>query len=101
MYRSTFSLLWQQLELNKENKHLGRFTADERVPVSNGLDDVEKWKFLPLPGLELRPLDRPYCSKSLYWLLHRGAIIKNRALYILGVGYILVVPYIYIVIVRE
>jgi hypothetical protein len=24
-----------------------------------GLDDVEKIKFLALPGLELRPLDRP------------------------------------------
>jgi hypothetical protein len=24
-----------------------------------GLDDTEKWKFLTLPGLELRPLGRP------------------------------------------
>jgi hypothetical protein len=31
-----------------------------------GLDDVEKRKFLTLPGLELRPLGRPAHSKSLY-----------------------------------
>jgi hypothetical protein len=31
-----------------------------------GLDDVEKRKFLPLPGLELRHLGRPARSQSLY-----------------------------------
>jgi hypothetical protein len=30
-----------------------------------GLDDVEKRKFLNLPGLELRPLGRPARSQSL------------------------------------
>jgi hypothetical protein len=29
-----------------------------------GLDDMEKWKFLTLPGLELRPLGRPGLEKS-------------------------------------
>jgi hypothetical protein len=33
-----------------------------------GLDDVEKRKFLNLPGLELRPLGRPARSQSLYQL---------------------------------
>jgi hypothetical protein len=33
-----------------------------------GLDDVEKRKFLTLPGLELRPLGRPARSQSLYRL---------------------------------
>ena len=33
-----------------------------------GLDDVEKRKFLTIPGLELRPLGRPACSQSLYRL---------------------------------
>jgi hypothetical protein len=33
-----------------------------------GLDDVEKRKFLTLPGLELRPLSRPAHSQSLYHL---------------------------------
>jgi hypothetical protein len=35
-----------------------------------GLDDVEKWKFLTLPGLELRPLRRPARSQSLYRLCY-------------------------------
>jgi hypothetical protein len=37
-----------------------------------GLNDMEKWKFLTLPGLELRPLGRPASSQSLYW--HRLCI---------------------------
>jgi hypothetical protein len=48
---------------------LGNFTPGERAPGTHwiggwvgpraGLDDVEKGKFLTLPGLELRPLGRP------------------------------------------
>jgi hypothetical protein len=33
-----------------------------------GLGDMEKWKFLLPPGLELRPLGRPARSQSLYRL---------------------------------
>jgi hypothetical protein len=54
----------------------GRFTAGERVPGTHwlggwvdprrGLDDVKGKKILPLPRFELRPLDRPSCSQSLY-----------------------------------
>jgi hypothetical protein len=33
-----------------------------------GLEDMEKRKFLNLPGLELRPLGRPARSQSLYRL---------------------------------
>jgi hypothetical protein len=33
-----------------------------------GLDDVEKRKFLILPGLELRPLSHPARSQSLHRL---------------------------------
>jgi hypothetical protein len=50
----------------------GSFTLGERSPGTHwiggwvnlraGLDDVEKRKFLTLPGLELRPLGRPACS---------------------------------------
>jgi hypothetical protein len=36
------------------------------VGPRTGLDDVEKRKFLILPGLELRPLGRPARSHSLY-----------------------------------
>jgi hypothetical protein len=56
----------------------GRFTARERAPGTYwirgwvdpraGLDDVEKRKFLTLPGLELRHLGRPARSQSLYRL---------------------------------
>jgi hypothetical protein len=38
-----------------------------------GLDDVEKRKFLTLPGLELRPLGRPARSQSLYRLCYLGS----------------------------
>jgi hypothetical protein len=37
------------------------------------LDDVEKRKFLTLPGLELRPLGRPARSPSLYRLSYPGS----------------------------
>jgi hypothetical protein len=53
----------------------GRFTLGERAPDTHwiggwvdpraGLDNVEKRKYLTLPGPELRPLGRPACSKSL------------------------------------
>jgi hypothetical protein len=38
-----------------------------------GLDDVEKRKFLTLPELELRPLDRPARNQSLYRLSYPGS----------------------------
>jgi hypothetical protein len=67
----------------------GRFTPGERAPgthwiggwvcLRTGLDDVEKRKFLTLPGLELRPLCRPACSQSLYRLRYPGSL---RVIYI-------------------
>jgi hypothetical protein len=39
-----------------------------------GLDDMEKGKFLPSPGLELRPLGRPARSQSLYRLRYPGTL---------------------------
>jgi hypothetical protein len=38
-----------------------------------GLDDIENRKFLTLPGLELRPLDRPARSQSLYRVRYPGS----------------------------
>jgi hypothetical protein len=35
------------------------------VGLETGQDDVEGIKILPLPGIELRPLDRPGRSQSL------------------------------------
>jgi hypothetical protein len=56
----------------------GRFTSGERAPVIHwiggwvgsrtGLDVVEERKFLPPPGLELRPLGCPASSQSPSWL---------------------------------
>jgi hypothetical protein len=39
-----------------------------------GLDDVEKKKFLTLPGLEIRPFSRPARSQSLYRLRYPGSL---------------------------
>jgi hypothetical protein len=57
----------------------GRFTPEERASGTHwiggwvdpraGLDDVEKRKFLTLPGLELRTLGRPARNQSLYRLM--------------------------------
>jgi hypothetical protein len=60
-----------------------RLTPRERGPGTHwiggsvdpkaGLDDVEKRKFLTLPGLELRPLGLPARSQSLYRLRYPGS----------------------------
>jgi hypothetical protein len=42
-----------------------------------GLDDLEKRKFLTLPGLELRPLGRPARSQSLYRLRYLGCLLSG------------------------
>jgi hypothetical protein len=68
MYRSTFltsALVGDEWSTSRP----GRFTTGERAPGTQwlggwvdlrvGLDDLENRKFLTLPGLELRPLDRP------------------------------------------
>jgi hypothetical protein len=49
----------------------GRFTPSTHwiggwMDPRAGLDNVEKRKFLTLPGLELRPLSHPAHSQSLY-----------------------------------
>jgi hypothetical protein len=41
------------------------------------LDDVEKKKFLTLPGLKLRPLGRPASSQSLYRLRYPGTLTSS------------------------
>jgi hypothetical protein len=47
-----------------------------------GLDDVEKRKFVTLPGLELQPLGRPVPSQSLYRLRYPGSLEHKRIIYI-------------------
>jgi hypothetical protein len=41
------------------------------------LDDMETWKFMTLPGPELRPLSFPARSQSLYRLRYRSSRIKT------------------------
>jgi hypothetical protein len=60
-----------------------RFTPGERAPCTHwigrwvgpraSLDDVEKRKFLTLPGLELRALGHPARNQSLYRLRYPGS----------------------------
>jgi hypothetical protein len=42
-----------------------------------GLDDVERNKTLPLPGLELRPHGHPARSRSLYRVHYPGSLTKT------------------------
>jgi hypothetical protein len=68
MYRSTFFLTSTLLGGEWTASRPGRFTPGERVLSTDwiggwvgpraGLDDVEKRKFLTLPGFELLPLGR-------------------------------------------
>jgi hypothetical protein len=65
----------------------GRFTLGEKatrtywiggwVNRRPGLDDVEKRKFLTLPGLEFRLLSRPARRQSLYRLRYSGSFSKK------------------------
>jgi hypothetical protein len=82
MYRSICS--WTSALIGGEwsASRPGRFITGERasdthwiggwVDPRTGLDDVERRKFLLLPGLEFRPLDRPSSSQLLYRLRYPG-----------------------------
>jgi hypothetical protein len=69
-----------------------RLTPGERAPDTyciggwvgprTGLDDVERRKFLPLPGLELRPRGSPSSSQSLYRLSYSGPTVGSLYKYI-------------------
>jgi hypothetical protein len=52
------------------------------VNPRTGLDDVEKRKFLTLPGLKLRPLGRPARSQSLYRQRYPDSLIICICIYI-------------------
>jgi hypothetical protein len=53
---------------------LGTHWVGGLVDPTAGLGDVEKRKFLSLPGLELRPLGRPARGQSLYRLRYPGSL---------------------------
>jgi hypothetical protein len=65
----------------------GLFTPGERATVTHWiwgwvgltiwLNNMEKWNFLTLPGLELRPFVRPTRSQSLYRLRYPGSSEYN------------------------
>jgi hypothetical protein len=64
-----------------------RFTSEKRAPGTHwiggwvdpraGLDEVEKRKFLTLPGLEFRLLRRPASRQSLYRLRYPGSNLTH------------------------
>jgi hypothetical protein len=64
-----------------------RFTPGDITPATlwmggwvgprAGVDDVEKRKFLTVPGLELRTLGHPACNQSLYRLRYPGSYAEK------------------------
>jgi hypothetical protein len=56
------------LPLYHRERDLGTHWIGVLMDPRAGLDDLEKRKFLTLPGLELRTLSRPARSRSLYRL---------------------------------
>jgi hypothetical protein len=64
---------------NHRERAPGTHLIGGRVSSRAGLDAVEKRKFLPLPGLELRPLGRPACSQPLYPLRYPGSFHIDRS----------------------
>jgi hypothetical protein len=64
-------------QLHPRGKSPGTHWIGGWVDPRADLDDVEKWKFLPPPGFELRPLGHPARSKSLYWLRYPGTSVLD------------------------
>jgi hypothetical protein len=72
MYRSKVA---QPRPLQPREWAPGTHWVGDLVGPRAGLDDVEKRKFLTLPGLELRPLSLPASSQSLYRLGYPGSLM--------------------------
>jgi hypothetical protein len=72
------------MEVSGQLHAAAAFAPGERAPGTHwiegwvdpgaGLGDLEKRKFLTLPGLEFRPLGRPARSPSLYRLRYPGSL---------------------------
>jgi hypothetical protein len=83
IYRSTFFLTSALVGGERSASRPCLFTPGERDPGTlrigdlvdprADLDDVQKRKFLTLPGLKLRPLGRRVHSQSLYRLRYPGS----------------------------
>jgi hypothetical protein len=85
MYSSTFFWPWHYLEVSGQLHAPIALPPGKELwyPLDRRLDGSQSWSgrrekrnFLTLPGLELRPLDRPACSQSLYRLHYPGCRIK-------------------------
>jgi hypothetical protein len=84
MYRSTFSWARHWMEVRSQLDVPAALPLEKEPPRTPwtggwvspraGLDDVEKRKFLTLPGLELRSLGRPARSQSLYRRRHHDSL---------------------------
>jgi hypothetical protein len=68
--------------LNPKEKALGNHWIGGWVGLRACLDDMEKWKFLPPPELEIRPLGRPARSQSLYRLRYPGKVHSSKSIII-------------------
>jgi hypothetical protein len=87
MYRSTFFLTSALVRDEWSASRPCRFTPGERTSGAQwirdwmdpraGLDDVEKRKYLILPGLELRTFGRPTHGQSPYRLRYPGSLLKE------------------------
>jgi hypothetical protein len=86
-WRWLFSFTPQPLYLREKAR--GTHSIGGWVGARAGLDNMEEWKFLTLPGLELRPLGHPARSQSLYRLRYPGSLIIMQivANYVLMWGY--------------
>jgi hypothetical protein len=88
MYRLNVFLTSALVEGEWSASRPGRFTLGKRassthwiggwVGLRAGLDGMEKWKFLTLLELELRPLGRPIRSQSLYRLRYPDSMVRLR-----------------------
>jgi hypothetical protein len=107
MYRYTFFLSSALVGGEWSASRPGRFIPGERalgihyiggwVSRRAGLDDMEKRKFLPSQGLELRPLGCPARSQSLYRLLCPGSRVYEHVKKCMHDTYALLFQYLRIV----
>jgi hypothetical protein len=70
MYRSTFSWPRHYTALPPDKQPFGTDWIGGWVGLRSGVNDVEKRKFLTLPGLELRAISRSARNQSLYRLCY-------------------------------
>jgi hypothetical protein len=94
MYRFTFSWPRHYLKVSGQLHAPAALPPGKEPPPSThwiggwvdpraSLNNMEKWKFLTLLGLELRPLGHPACSQSLYRLCYPSSQMQHKVLKII------------------